>query len=642
MRISFLLIAFAVSLSCGSPAWAGTIYYSDRFGQELAGALSGTATQDNNPPNIVGPSGIGGQPLWTVNAMAVDRNGNVYASCNYSYYTEWYDYFFYAGSFNAGGQYISRSSQTNTAVWVMGIGGSALACDPAGNLYSSDGNTVTEISTNQIISTYASCPGAIAIAFDPNTNLLFSTTTNVQIVAQGGTSSNLANLSGTATPQALALDSSGNIYVATSVGIEQVTPAGSDSIFFSWTNVSVYPFYGFEHPVSGLFIDETNGYIYFHYAWDMHPSLGIGRVSLSPPGIQDTNYEAFAGFYDGTMTYTPLAPVQGPLPAVPISIYQNPANATNSGDSATFTVLVNGTPPFSYQWFFNATNLLLGATNSTLTLTNVSVANVGLYNVVVSGTGNTFVGSNAILYVVAPPVITLQPTNQLVSVGDNVTFTVQDISTTPVTYQWVFNETNIVGANGPSYSILDADSENLGNYSVIVSNQAGATISDIAILQMYPFLSSPFTGITAIWGRDATLTVAPGGTGPFIYQWFMNSAAIAGATNQTLVIPSIQFTNSGLYSVVVSSPFGSVTNTPEQVVVNPAGVSIGFSPDLTINGVAGYSYVIQSSTNLANTNAWLTVGNVTLTQPVEHWVDTNVDASSPFNPRYFYRVLPGQ
>jgi hypothetical protein len=96
------------------------------------------------------------------------------------------------------------------------------------------------------------------------------------------------------------------------------------------------------------------------------------------------------------------------------------------------------------------------------------------------------------------------------------------------------------------------------------------------------------------------------------------------------------------YSVVVTSPFGSVTNGAAQVIVEPAGVSLGFSPTLTISGVVGYSYIIQSAPNLTDTNAWLTVTNLTLTQPVQLWVDTNIDASSPFNPTHFYRVLPGQ
>ena len=94
--------------------------------------------------------------------------------------------------------------------------------------------------------------------------------------------------------------------------------------------------------------------------------------------------------------------------------------------------------------------------------------------------------------------------------------------------------------------------------------------------------------------------------------------------------------------MVVSSPFGSVTNVAAQVIVNPAEVALGFYPGLTINGVVGYSYIIQSSTNLADVNAWITLTNLTLTQPVQLWLDTSVDASSPFNPLQFYRVLPGQ
>jgi hypothetical protein len=159
---------------------------------------------------------------------------------------------------------------------------------------------------------------------------------------------------------------------------------------------------------------------------------------------------------------------------------------------------------------------------------------------------------------------------------------------------------------------------------------------------MYPNIHIPFSGAITYWGKDATFSVQAWGTGPLSYQWFQNGVALQNATNQTLTLTSIQFTNAGLYSVVVSSVLGSVTNTPEQVVVEPAGVSLGFCPALTISGVVGYSYIIQSAPNLTDTNAWATLTNLTLTQPVQLWVDTNVDATSPFYSRYFYRVLPGQ
>ena len=47
---------------------------------------------------------------------------------------------------------------------------------------------------------------------------------------------------------------------------------------------------------------------------------------------------------------------------------------------AFFSVGVSGTPPFSYQWFFNDV-LIDDATNSTLTLTGVTAAQAGSYSV---------------------------------------------------------------------------------------------------------------------------------------------------------------------------------------------------------------------------------------------------------------------
>jgi hypothetical protein len=160
---------------------------------------------------------------------------------------------------------------------------------------------------------------------------------------------------------------------------------------------------------------------------------------------------------------------------------------------------------------------------------------------------------------------------------------------------------------------------------------------------MYPYLAAPFGGLDTYWGYTNTLSVQAWGTGPLSYQWFDNGSAITDATNETLTLAGVQLTNAGLYSVVVSSALGSVTNTPEQVVVNPAGVSFGgIYPSVIIQGVIGYNYIIQSTTNLSETNSWLTTANLILTQPVQLWIDTNTDASLPANPNRFYRVLPGQ
>ena len=163
---------------------------------------------------------------------------------------------------------------------------------------------------------------------------------------------------------------------------------------------------------------------------------------------------------------------------------------------------------------------------------------------------------------------------------------------------------------------------------------------------MNPFLAMPFVGLDTYWGMTNKLSVVAWGTGPLSYQWFDNGVAIRGATNQTLTLTSIQFTNSGLYSVVVSNSLGSVTNTPAEVEVQPAGVSLGMYPEMhpgvTVRGVVGYRYLIQSTSHLTDSNAWTTVATLTLTNPVQVWEDINVNAALPSNAQRFYRVLPGQ
>ena len=72
------------------------------------------------------------------------------------------------------------------------------------------------------------------------------------------------------------------------------------------------------------------------------------------------------------------------------------------GSTVTFAVTAGGTPPLSYQWQFDSTNIA-GATASSLTLTSVQPGQAGNYLVVVSNAWGVVTSSNAVLAVVAPP-----------------------------------------------------------------------------------------------------------------------------------------------------------------------------------------------------------------------------------------------
>jgi hypothetical protein len=242
----------------------------------------------------------------------------------------------------------------------------------------------------------------------------------------------------------------------------------------------------------------------------------------------------------------------------------------------------------------------------------------------------------------APVTILSQPMSQVVPLGGTASFMVMAGGNPAPAYQWTFNGTNLTGATSNTLTITNVDLPNLGNYQALINNVFSTTNSHVVTLNMSPSLVTPFKGATTIWGKGATLSVGAIGSGQLSFQWYLNGAPISGANGDMLNFTSIQFTNAGLYSVVVSSPYGSTTNAAYQVVVNPANVSLGLYPGVTISGVAGYSYIIQSSANLGNTNNWVTITNLTLTQPVQLWVDTNVDASLPYNPQHFYQILPGQ
>ena len=241
-----------------------------------------------------------------------------------------------------------------------------------------------------------------------------------------------------------------------------------------------------------------------------------------------------------------------------------------------------------------------------------------------------------------PPTITQQPTDINANAHSNITFTVSATEFTPAFFQWQFNNSNLVNETNSTLTVTNVKQFNLGQYLVLITNAFGSVTSSVANLYMYPFLSQPFNGKVTYWGQSNTLSVGAWGSGNLAFQWYFNGVALAGATNFSLPLGAIQFTNAGQYSVIVSNSLGSITNSPYQVIVNPANVSLAMTPTVVIQGTIGYKYYVESTTDLGDTNSWLSETNLTLTQPIQNWYDSNVDASKPGHPQKFYRVEPGQ
>ena len=147
-----------------------------------------------------------------------------------------------------------------------------------------------------------------------------------------------------------------------------------------------------------------------------------------------------------------------------------------AGAIATFSVTATGTPGPVYQWYKNTTNPV-GGNASALNLTNVQPSDAGAYMVLVTNLVGATSSVPATLTVEVPPVISVQPSNQVVLVGTNVSFSVTATGAPAPGYQWLWNGTNPVATGTNLFILTNVQPGEMGNYTVLVTNAAGSTNS---------------------------------------------------------------------------------------------------------------------------------------------------------------------
>jgi hypothetical protein len=161
-----------------------------------------------------------------------------------------------------------------------------------------------------------------------------------------------------------------------------------------------------------------------------------------------------------------------------------------------------------------------------------------------------------------------------------------------------------------------------------------------------PSITTQPTDQNGCVGHSGTFTVLAAGTPPLSYQWYFNTnTPFLNRTNASLTLTSLQGTNVGKYSVVVSNPYGSVTSALAQLTLYDPYIELEvewyfdeyWGAGLNIAGQPGATYELRYTTDPRNTNwaTWTPLPTHTM-GPSGWWF--YLDEDSPSSPMRFYQA----
>ncbi len=365
-------------------------------------------------------------------------------------------------------------------------------------------------------------------------------------------------------------------------------------------------------PASGLFTSSADGSSVFQFG---------------PYGGQ--NVLLMGGGYAVSGTLTLTTPQSYNTLAVLASSANGGAQGTcvihfaNGSSSSTFN--------FNAQDWFNTTSNValqgfgrLDLNNSGLSTENNGSSNPNLYQTAInlaalgsnqpvssitftkpgaSGDSGVFAVSGDLMP--PQPAITLQPqsaTNNVI--GSSSTFGAVAMGAPPLSFQWYGPAGLIGGATASSLTLPDVQSSQAGSYYVVVTNNAGAVTSSVAILTVYrtPVITQQpaLTNLFLFTGLGASFAVSGNGAVPVGYYWQFDGTNIPAANSASYTLSNARLTNSGAYTAVLSNSLGAVTSSVVSVtVVAPAPYQqavlaanpVAFWPLKETNGTVAYDYV---------------------------------------------------
>ena len=205
-------------------------------------------------------------------------------------------------------------------------------------------------------------------------------------------------------------------------------------------------------------------------------------VGMSAPPLQQINYSQQSGtLYSGTVG----------LAWHDVIVSRRGNTVDWSIDGIRIATISNA--------IFSANNVFVGFWDPFASLSANNNLNFGLVD-------NVRVEVPAVL-----PEITSQPQPVWTTVNSNASFSVSASGLPTPVYQWLFNNSPITGATNFTLNVTNIQAGDAGNYSVIVTNIAGAVTSGNALLSIIPTQPAHFQLVSVTSGPSFHL-VASGQT----------------------------------------------------------------------------------------------------------------------------------
>ncbi len=301
------------------------------------------------------------------------------------------------------------------------------------------------------------------------------------------------------------------------------------------------------------------------------------------------------------------------------------------GGDLSLAVSVTGLEPMSYVWRFNG-QIIPGATDSTLALTNIGLSAAGLYSVTVANAAGSVTSPQAVINV-APKLLGAQvggkltltwPEGFALQVAPEASGPFADVAGAaspysqnaaaprqffrlrPLPFQMAATalpsgQTRINLTGAPGINVMIQASTDLIHWVTISTNTAPAILDEAVVPQgslfyrAIPLLSGiklPSTVPPAIGAQPQAQTGAAGGglqltagatgPGPFTFQWQRNGVNLPGATAGMLDLENLNFADAGLYRVIIGGAGGSVTSRVAVVNVAPRVAAARVASGLSI------------------------------------------------------------